>query len=133
MEKILGIDTSSIVATVALAEENRLIGEYYIESEKNHSEKLMLLIEAMLKECELEPNSIDAVAVGTGPGSFTGLRIGVVTAKGLAFALGVPMISVNTLDGLAYNVYKFGGLICPILDALEEMYILHYIKGKETA
>lgn len=118
MKKVLGIDTSSIVATVAVAEETRLIAEYYIESEKNHSEKLIPVIKAMLEECGLQPTCIDAVAVAKGPGSFTGLRIGVVTAKGFAFASNIPIIGINTLDGLAYNAAIFGGLICPILNAL---------------
>ena len=96
MKKVLGIDTSSIVATVAVAEETRLIAEYYIESEKNHSEKLIPVIKAMLEECGLQPTCIDAVAVAKGPGSFTGLRIGVVTAKGFAFASNIPIIGINT-------------------------------------
>ncbi|AOT69998.1 tRNA (adenosine(37)-N6)-threonylcarbamoyltransferase complex dimerization subunit type 1 TsaB [Geosporobacter ferrireducens] len=114
---ILALDTSSIVASVALMDEEKLIGEYIINHEKTHSQKLMPLIEALLTDCEHKLEEVDVIAVAEGPGSFTGLRIGVATAKGLAHGLDKPVVGISTLDGLAFNMPYCEGLICPILDA----------------
>ena len=114
---ILALDTSSIVASVALMDEEKLIGEYIINHEKTHSQKLMPLIAAMLSDCEHRLEEVDVIAVAEGPGSFTGLRIGVATAKGLAHGMNKPMVGISTLDGLAFNMPYCEGLICPILDA----------------
>ncbi|QZY54267.1 tRNA (adenosine(37)-N6)-threonylcarbamoyltransferase complex dimerization subunit type 1 TsaB [Crassaminicella profunda] len=115
--KILALDTSSIVATVAVMDEGQLIGEYIINHKRTHSQKLMPMIEALLKSCELTMEDIDLVAVAKGPGSFTGLRIGVATAKGLAHAVDIPVVGISTLDALAFNMPFSEGIICPILDA----------------
>ena len=115
--KILALDTSSIVATVAVLEENRLIGEIIVNHERTHSQKLMPMVAELLENCGLTIEDMDLVAVAEGPGSFTGLRIGVATAKGLAHALDIPVVGVSTLDALAFNLPFSEGLICPILDA----------------
>ena len=115
--KILGIDTSSMAASVAVIEDNKLICEYTINTKKTHSQKLMPMIENMLNLSDLNVREIDAIAVCEGPGSFTGLRIGSATAKGLGLALKKPLIAVPTVDALAYNLYDVSGLICPIMDA----------------
>ncbi|TCO76431.1 tRNA (adenosine(37)-N6)-threonylcarbamoyltransferase complex dimerization subunit type 1 TsaB [Marinisporobacter balticus] len=115
--KILALDTSSIVATVAVMDEGKLIGEYTIHHKRTHSQKLMPMIEELLKNCELTMQDIDVVAVAEGPGSFTGLRIGVATAKGLAHAVNIPVVGISTLDALAMNSAFSHGIICPILDA----------------
>jgi tRNA threonylcarbamoyladenosine biosynthesis protein TsaB len=115
--KILALDTSSMVASVAVMDEEKLIGEHIINHERTHSQKLMPMIEDLMNSCQLTMADINLVAVAEGPGSFTGLRIGVATAKGLAHAANIPVVGVSTLDALAFNLPFCEGLICPILDA----------------
>lgn len=119
--RILAIDSSGLVATVAVVEEeneiSKTIAEYTINYKKTHSQTLLPMIDEVVKMTELDLNTIDAIAVAGGPGSFTGLRIGSATAKGLGFALNKPLIHVPTVDGLAYNVYGCEDIICPIMDA----------------
>jgi len=114
---LLALDTSSIVATVALMEDDKLIGEYTINHKRTHSQKLMPMIAELLESCETDMEHVHYVAVAEGPGSFTGLRIGVATAKGLAHAMNIPVVGISTLDALAFNLPFCHGLICPILDA----------------
>ena len=99
--KVLGIDTSSLATSVAVIEDNKLICEYTINTKKTHSQKLMPMIENMLNISDLNINEIDLIAVCEGPGSFTGLRIGSATAKGLGLALKKPLVGVPTVDALA--------------------------------
>ncbi len=115
--KILAIDSSGLVATVAVLEDQNLIAEYTIHHKKTHSQTLMPMMEEIKSMTELELSTIDAIAVASGPGSFTGLRIGAATAKGLAMGLGKPIIEVPTLEGLAYQMYGAAALVCPIMDA----------------
>ena len=116
--KVLAVDTSSIVAAVAVVEGEKLLGEYILNHKRMHSQKLMPLIIELMHSLELKPQDIDAYAASTGPGSFTGLRIGITTIKALAYAAGKPVISVPTLDALAFNVYfHAGAIICPMMDA----------------
>lgn len=115
--KILAIDSSGLVATVALVEDNNLIAEYTIHHKKTHSQTLMPMLEEVKRMVELELDTIDAIAVASGPGSFTGLRIGAATAKGLAMGLNKPIIEVPTLEGMAYQMYGASAVICPIMDA----------------
>lgn len=115
--KVLAIDSSGLTATVAVVEETQTIAEYTINYKKTHSQTLLPMIDQMAKMIELDLDSLDAIAVAGGPGSFTGLRIGSATAKGLGLALGKPLIHVPTLEGLAYGVYGCGDLICPLMDA----------------
>lgn len=115
--KILAIDTSSMVASAAVMDEEKLVAEYIINHKKTHSEQLMPIIEEVLESCGLNIREIDAIAVASGPGSFTGLRIGAATAKGLAHACDIKIIGVPTLDGLAFNLPYCQGIICPIMDA----------------
>lgn len=115
--KVLAIDTSSMVASVAIADEEKLIGELTINHRKTHSEQLMPIIERVLENCDLTLRGIDAIAVASGPGSFTGLRIGAATAKGLAHACDIKIMGVPTLDGLAFNLPYCQGIVCPIMDA----------------
>ncbi len=115
--KILAIDSSGLVATVALVEDENLIAEYTIHHKKTHSQTLMPMLEEIRGMVELDLNTVDAIAVASGPGSFTGLRIGAATAKGLAMGLGKPIIEVPTLEGLAYQMYGARALVCPIMDA----------------
>ena len=115
--KILAIDSSGLVATAAIVEDNNLIAEYTIHHKKTHSQTLMPMLEEVKNMVELDLNSVDAIAVASGPGSFTGLRIGAATAKGLAMGLGKPIIEVPTLEGMAYQMYGSQALVCPIMDA----------------
>ncbi len=115
--KILGIDTSSMAASVAVIEDNTLICEYTINTKKTHSQKLMPMIENMLNLSDLSVKEIDAVAICEGPGSFTGLRIGMATAKAIAHVNNIPVIGVNSLEILAANMNLCDKKICSILDA----------------
>ena len=115
--KILGIDTSSMAASVAVIEDNKLICEYTINTKKTHSQKLMPMIENMLGLSDLNVREIDAIAVCEGPGSFTGIRIGMATAKAIAHVNDIPVIGVNSLEALAANMNLCDKKICSILDA----------------
>lgn len=133
--KILAIDSSGLVASVAVAQEDVLLAEFTVNYKKTHSQTLLPMLEDVRKMIELDMGEIDAVAVAAGPGSFTGLRIGSATAKGLAMALNKPVIPVPTLEGLAYNLYGTDKLVCPIMDARrEQVYtgIYEFVKVQDT-
>lgn len=115
--KILALDSSGLVASAALVEDDNLIAEYTIQYKKTHSQTLLPMLAQIRDMVELDVNTVDAIAVAAGPGSFTGLRIGSATAKGLAFALDKPIVPVPTVDGLAYQMYGSDALVCPIMDA----------------
>ncbi len=115
--KILALDSSGLVASVALVQDGILIGEYTINHKKTHSQTLLPMLEEVKKMVGLDMKEVDAIAVSAGPGSFTGLRIGSATAKGLGLALGKPLVAVPTLEGLAYNLYGTDKLVCPLMDA----------------
>lgn len=115
--KILAIDSSGMVASAAVVEDDNLLGEYTINYKKTHSQTLLPMIDEVVRMLELDLGDIDAIAAAGGPGSFTGLRIGAATAKGLGFALGKPLISIPTVDGLAYNLAGCPTLVCPLMDA----------------
>lgn len=115
--RILAIEASSLVASVAILTDDIITAEYTVNHKKTHSQTLLPMIDEVCKMAEVEPESFDAIAVSGGPGSFTGLRIGSATAKGLGQALGIPIIHVPTLDAMAYNMYGTDMLICPIMDA----------------
>ena len=115
--KILALDSSGLVASVAVLEDDSCIAEYTINYKKTHSQTLLPMLDEVSRMIELDLNSIDAIAVAAGPGSFTGLRIGSATAKGLGQALGKPVIGIPTVDGLAFNLYGTDKLICPLMDA----------------
>lgn len=115
--RILALDSSGLVATVAIIEEEHIIAEYTVNYKKTHSQTLLPMLDEIVKMTELDLETIDAIAVAGGPGSFTGLRIGSATAKGLGLALNKPLVHVPTVDGMAYNLFGNKGLICPIMDA----------------
>lgn len=115
--KILGLDSSGLVASVAVVQEGNLLAEYTVNYKKTHSQTLLPMLDEIVRMTELDLNEIDAIAVAAGPGSFTGLRIGSATAKGLGFALGKPLIHIPTVDGLAYNLWGSRDLVCPLMDA----------------
>ena len=115
--KILGLDSSGLVASAAIVEDEILRGEYTVNYKKTHSQTLLPMLGALAKMLELDMDTIDAIAVAGGPGSFTGLRIGSATAKGLGLALEKPVIGVPTVDALAYNLVGHRDLVCPLMDA----------------
>lgn len=115
--KIVALDSSGLVASVALAEDDNLIAEYTVQYKKTHSQTLLPMLQEICRMVELDLDTVDAIAVAAGPGSFTGLRIGSATAKGLAFAMKKPIVPVPTVDGLAYQMYGAKDLVCPIMDA----------------
>lgn len=119
--RILALDSSGLVASVAVVEEGQMeeetIAEYTVNYKKTHSQTLLPMLDEVAKMIELDMNTIDAIAVAAGPGSFTGLRIGSATAKGLGLALKKPLIHIPTLEGLAYNLCGTEKVVCPIMDA----------------
>ncbi|MDP4181053.1 MAG: tRNA (adenosine(37)-N6)-threonylcarbamoyltransferase complex dimerization subunit type 1 TsaB [Bacillota bacterium] len=115
--KVLAVDTSSTVAAVAVLDNEKLLGEYIINNKKTHSQKLMPMIKDLMDNLGVAPDEIDVYAASVGPGSFTGLRIGVTIIKAISYSLEKPVISIPTLDALAYNISTSGVIICPIMDA----------------
>lgn len=115
--KILALESSGLVASVAVVTEDRLIGEYTTNFKKTHSQTLLPMMDTLLNMTGMSVGEMDAIAVSGGPGSFTGLRIGSATAKGLGLALNKPIISVPTVDAIAYNMFGTDAVICPLMDA----------------
>lgn len=115
--KILALDSSGLVASVAVVEDDNLIAEYTVNYKKTHSQTLLPMLDEIVKMTDTRLEDVDAIAVAAGPGSFTGLRIGSATAKGLGLALDKPVIGVPTVEGLAMNLYGVEALICPLMDA----------------
>ena len=115
--KLLVIDTSGPVCGVAVMEDRKVLCEYTAQNRNTHSANLMPMAEAALASAGVTREELDAVAAVTGPGSFTGVRIGVATAKGLAHGLGIPCIAVDALEALSRSAGSFDGIICPIQDA----------------
>lgn len=126
---ILAIDSSSKVATVALMKDGKLLGEITLNDKKEHSVILMTIIQNLLNNNNLNVDDIDGYVVSKGPGSFTGLRIGMATIKGLSFGSNKPYVSVSSLDALALSVANFDGIICPIMDALRNSVYTCLFKG----
>ena len=115
--KLLVLDSSGLVASVALLEDERLIAEYTTGNKLTHSQTLLPMLDEIIRRTTFDMEDVDAIAVAMGPGSFTGLRIGAATAKGLGLALDKPVIPVPTVDGLAYQLFGVSLLICPMMDA----------------
>lgn len=130
---ILAIDSSGLVATVALQCDDILAGEYTVHNKKTHSQTLLPMIHDMLEMVGIEVRDMDVVAVAAGPGSFTGLRIGASTAKGIAGTLNIPIAAVPALEGLAYNLAGADALVCPLMDARRNQvyYGIYDVSGEE--
>ncbi len=114
---VFGIDTCCMAATAALMNDDIMVAQTVVNQNKTHSQIMMPQIEQMFKAAEVDPMLVDAYAAAVGPGSFTGVRIGVATAKAMAQGAGKPCIAVSTLEALAYSSKYFDGVIAPILDA----------------
>lgn len=125
--KVLGIETSTPAGSIALIDDEEIIFEYTYQGKLEHSAWLMPAIDKLLKDANLSLKDIEAIAVSSGPGSFTGLRIGISTIKGIVHGLGIPVVGVSILDSLAYNLLYTEKVICPILDAKKkEVYVALY-------
>ena len=131
--RIIGMDSSGTACSVAVLADGILAAEYTVTHKKTHSQTLLPMLSEILAMCELDGSEADAIAIAAGPGSFTGLRIGSATAKGLAYAWNVPIIPVPTTAGLAYNAFGFPGIICPIMDARRNQVYngLYTFRGEE--
>ena len=114
---ILSLDTSAEVCTAAICNGEKLVAEMTVNTGNTHSQTLLPVIEQILKISELTLDDIDCFACSTGPGSFTGVRIGVATLKGIAYGKNKPCISVSTLEALAYNLIGYEGILCPVMNA----------------
>lgn len=115
--RIFAVDTSAKSASAALVEDGIIKGEYFINTMLTHSETLMPMIDLLFKSVRISPSEVDYFAVNSGPGSFTGLRIGIAAVKGMTFALNKPCVSVSTLESMAYNFDNTDALVCAVMDA----------------
>lgn len=131
--KVLAIDTSSYVLGIAVADGTEVKGEVITNLKKNHSVRVMPVIESLLKECGIKPKELNRIVVAKGPGSYTGVRIGVTIAKTLAWTLGIELSGVSSLEALAANGRNYPGLICPLFDARRtQVYTgLYKFKGEQ--
>lgn len=128
---ILGIDTSCACAKAALLKDGQILGEAYADDMKTHSIKLMPMIDKLFEENGIQPGELNMVGVVTGPGSFTGLRIGVTTAKAIAYSSDINLVGINTLDFLAASVSQQDSIICPVIDARNtNVYCNAYVDGE---
>ena len=115
--KILGIECSASPVSVAISDNGKIISNDFSNTKVTHSQTLMPMVETVLKNSGLNLNDIDAFAVAAGPGSFTGIRIGISAVKGMAFPENKPCYPVSTLEGIAYLFKNYNGIICPVMDA----------------
>lgn len=115
--RILAMDSSAVSASCALLEDGKLIGEQYLNVGLTHSQTLMPLVEQLLAAAHVKPARVDGFAVNSGPGSFTGIRIGVAAVKGMAFGQGKPCVGISTLESMAYLFEGFDGVVCGAMDA----------------
>lgn len=131
--KILGIDTSTDICGIALTEDRTLITEFRSNIKRAHAEKLIYAIDRVLSDVKLKPHEIDGIAVSIGPGSFTGLRIGLAAVKGLVLATNLPVVAVPSLDALVLSARFWGQQICPLVKAqADEAYtaLYHFKKSQ---
>ena len=131
--KILALDTSALVASAAITENGKVLAEYTLNYKLTHSQTIMPMIDEIVKMTETDLNTIDYIACSSGPGSFTGVRIGAATAKGIVHVLNKPIVAVPTLEALAYNIFGTDKFICPIMDARrKQVYNAVYVpEGKK--
>ena len=115
--RILAFETSAKAASVALLEDGKLVGESYQNTGLTHSQTLMVMAQDLMNQCGVSVSEVDAVAVANGPGSFTGVRIGVAAAKGFAWGKQLPCYGVSTLEAMAHSLGIWQGYICPVMDA----------------
>ena len=115
--KILALDSTAVVASAAICEDEKLVALYTVNNGNTHSETLLPMVESVMKHSKTEMDEIGLFVSSNGPGSFTGVRIGSATIKGLAFDRSTPCVDVSTLEALAFNLRGFGGILCPVMNA----------------
>lgn len=130
--KILAIDTTGQTASAALLENDVIVAEYSIHYKMTHSQTILPMIDEINHKIELDLSTVDYIACSCGPGSFTGLRIGAATAKGLALGGNIDVVAVPTLDALAYNVFDTDAIICPIMDARRQQVYTAFYQWREN-
>lgn len=114
---ILGVESSATAASAAIIQDGKLLSEVFSDTGLTHSQTLLPMIDSCIKNAGISVEQVDSIAVANGPGSFTGVRIGIATVKGLAFTNNIPCVQVSTLESMAYNIPIFGGIICSVMDA----------------
>ena len=135
---LIALETATEVSSVAVFHEDRLLGSLEYKGGKQHAKLITVMMETLLRDLDLPKKALSAIVIGKGPGSYTGLRVGVSTAKGLAFALDLPLLSINSLEGIAWQVQEIASglpaLICPMIDARRmEVYTAIYdAQGNEV-
>jgi tRNA threonylcarbamoyladenosine biosynthesis protein TsaB len=131
--KILALETSAIVASVAIIDDGKVLAEYTINNKLTHSINLMPMLERMVEKVEFDLKTLDYIAIANGPGSFTGLRIGSATAKGLAHGLDIPIVEVPTLYAMAMNLRVYDGYVIPMIDARrQQVFTSVYRSGRNN-
>ncbi|MTV48944.1 tRNA (adenosine(37)-N6)-threonylcarbamoyltransferase complex dimerization subunit type 1 TsaB [Heliobacillus mobilis] len=129
---LFGLDCSTRVTGMAIVDDSQVVAEIFLHNDRPHSKRLMPAMEQLFSLAGLTLQDMHGLAIATGPGSFTGLRIGMATIKGMAQPLGLPIVGVPTLDALARNAWPYEGIVCPILDARKsEVYTCLYRSGPE--
>lgn len=114
---ILAFESSAVAASVALAREDKLLGEFFLNCGRTHSQTLTKMAQELMESCSVKPEELTAVACAKGPGSFTGIRIGMAAAKGFAWGAEIPCVGVSTLEAMAQQMREFEGLVCCAMDA----------------
>src|SRR5690625_2717212 len=132
MMNILAIDTSTEKLSLAIAQHEEIIVELTLNSKNDHSSRLMPALVDMMDKVNLQPELLNEIVVGQGPGSYTGTRIGITTAKTLAWSLQIPVITVSSLKAIAYGSYNFNGLICPFFDARRQSVFTGLYRSEHT-
>jgi tRNA threonylcarbamoyladenosine biosynthesis protein TsaB len=132
--RVLGIETSTHSGSVAVIDGDTIVGETFLNVGPSHSEKLLPMVDWLLREAGMKRNDIEGIAVSSGPGSFTSLRVGISAAKGIAFSLGIPIVGVSSLEGLSRNLLHTPYTICTIIDARRKQVYAAFFKciGDET-
>ncbi len=130
--KVLGIESSSLTASVAVQQDAEIVAEFTVNYKKTHSQTLLPMLDEMMRMAEQDPESLDGIAVSEGPGSFTGLRIGSATAKGLGLALNRPLMGIPTVDAMAFQLFGCAHLICPVMDAKRQQVYTGLYRFEET-
>ena len=131
--KILALDSTAVVASVAVCDDKKLSALYTVNNGNTHSQTLLPMVEAALKHSNTDIDEIGLFASSNGPGSFTGVRIGSATVKGLAFDRNIPCVDVSTLEALAYNLCGFDGILCPVMNARRNQVYTALFRWKDGA
>lgn len=129
---VLGVDSSATAASAAVVKNGILVSEVFSQTGLTHSQTLLPMIDNCIKMAGITVDDVDLISVANGPGSFTGIRIGIATVKGIAFTNNIPCVEVSTLESMAYNLPFFDGIVCPVMDArCNQVYTAMFKNDKE--